>query len=317
VTTRSIWNLIRQDEALFHCEWEDIAFGLDGQCAGIPHRVLPGLVAESTVPHPLLLTRLHEVSDDGGPVRGKWHVDPEHEAAARAGTARFKPVVALTRTDYYARAAGCFHRLVPGAERLTDAELRACSGLADFWRLVAARVSTLPLARRTDVVAVCHVLSEVVYKWPNCQVLSWVRAFERARASHLLDGFATVVGWGAGSLFRATHARVPRALAYTIDSNPAAWDTVVDGVPVSAPHRLDGEDPSRTALVVFSCAFDEIAAAIARRGPFAVYRTQDVVSVPGFQPLADIVAYFDEVERHYPVVFAPPALEGAQLSCPQ
>ena len=68
---------------------------------------------------------------------------------------------------------------------------------------------------------------------------------------------------------------------------------------------------------MFSFAFDEIAAAIARRGPFAVYRAQDVVRVPGFQPLADIVAYFDEVERHYPVVFAPPALEGAQLSCPQ
>ena len=36
ITKRSLWNLVRQDEALFHCEWEDISFGLDCQRRGLP-----------------------------------------------------------------------------------------------------------------------------------------------------------------------------------------------------------------------------------------------------------------------------------------
>ena len=97
---RSLWNLVRQNEALFHCEWEDISFGLECQRRGLPHRVNPFLVAESTTPHPLLLTRLHTIGASGAE-RGRLHVSPEQQAAARSGSAAFKPIVveiAITTT---------------------------------------------------------------------------------------------------------------------------------------------------------------------------------------------------------------------------
>src|SRR5439155_5740762 len=67
IARRSLWNLVRQDESLFHCEWEDVSFGLECQRRGLPHRVNPLLVAESTVPHPLLLTRIHDLSTPDQP----------------------------------------------------------------------------------------------------------------------------------------------------------------------------------------------------------------------------------------------------------
>ncbi len=189
-----------------------------------------------------------------------------------------------------------------------------CERLSDFWRLVASRVSTMPMTHRPQIADVCGFVSDTVYKWPNPQMLSWIRDFEEsALEPDGLAGYARVIGWGAGSLFRASHRRVPHRLEYTIDSNPEAWNTVVDGVPVVSPSRLDDEDPRAVAVIVFSCAFDEIAASVAARGPFRVFRVEEAAGRRRFRPLEDLVAYFEEVERHYPVLFAPDgAHAGAQ-----
>ncbi len=100
VTRRTLWNLVRQDEALYHCEWEDISFGLDCQRKGMPHRVNPSLTVESIAPHPLLLTRIHDLRVPDAPVRGRLHVTPAQTDAACLSPGTFKPVMAVSRTEY-------------------------------------------------------------------------------------------------------------------------------------------------------------------------------------------------------------------------
>src|SRR5262249_46783877 len=100
IARRSLWNLVRQNEALYHCEWEDISFGLECQRRGMPHRVNPFVVAESTMPHPLLLTRLHTVTDSIVE-RGRLHVSAAQAAAAQRGSNIFKPIIARDRSRYY------------------------------------------------------------------------------------------------------------------------------------------------------------------------------------------------------------------------
>jgi hypothetical protein len=311
---RSLWNLVRQDESLFHCEWEDISFGLECQRRGLPHRVNPFLVAESTAPHPLLLTRLHTI-DASGAERGRLHVLPEQEAAARSGSVAFKPIVARNRVHYYETVRQRFNQiewLTPEQQLPPDFAI-GCRALADMWAVVERHVNGLRPTTRDEIAQIAFFLSDTVYKWPAPQVLSWIKRHEESRGQGAaLRRFSTIVGWGTGSAFQANHRLIGRDLAFVIDSEPANWGRSIDGVtirPLSALATLDGE---RTAVVVFSCFYDEIAARVrAERPDVAVMPHTTAVANQRFQPLVDLVAYYTEVERYYPMLFSPTRMELA------
>jgi hypothetical protein len=311
---RSLWNLVRQDEALFHCEWEDITFGLECQRRGLPHRVNPLVVAESTMAHPLLLTRLHTMAASQAE-RGRLHLSADHEAAARSGSAALKPVIARNRSDYYEAIRQRFNAIEQLApERRLPADFAAaCTGLADVWAAVERHVAGLGLTSRDEFAEIAFFLSDIVYKWPSPQILSWVRRHEQSVGEGpSLYRFSTIVGWGTGSAFRDHHRLIGRELAFVIDSDPAKWGRTIDGIairPLSALTALDGE---RTAVVVFSCFYDEISARIrAERPDIAVVPYGAVVAGQRFQPLVDLVAYYTEVERYYPCLFSATRMELA------
>ena len=289
---RSLWNLVRQDEALFHCEWEDISFGLECQRRGLPHRVNPFVVAESTAPHPMLLTRLHTIGASSAE-RGRLHVSPEQEAAARSGSTAFKPVIARNREHYYESIRQRFNAIAGLApdERLPVDFAAGCSGLADVWAAVERHVNGLRLTTRDEIAQIAFFLSDTVYKWPAPQILSWIKRHEESLGQGApLRRFSTIVGWGTGSAFQANHRLIGRDLAFVIDSEPLKWGHAVDGItirPLSALTTLDGE---RTAVVVFSCFHDEIAARIkAERPDVVVLPYTAVVANRRFQPLVDLV----------------------------
>ena len=108
-----------------------------------------------------------------------------------------------------------------------------------------------------------------------------LRGLDEARA-RLLDRHSRVIGWGTGSVFDYFHARHPIRLDYLVDNDPARRGGLRRGVPVNAPARLRKEDPRRTVVVVYSSSWPEIAAQIARMGPFAV--------VPASAAFADAAA---------------------------
>jgi hypothetical protein len=311
---RSLWNLIRQDEALFHCEWEDISFGLECQRRGLPHRVNPLAVAESTMPHPLLLTRLHTIGAVKAE-RGRLHVSAEQEAAAQTGSVALKPVIARHREDYYKAIRRRFNAIdgIEGERRLPPDFAAGCSGLADVWAAVERHVSGLRLTARDEIAAIAFFLSDIVYKWPAPQILSWISRHEQALGQgNALHRFSNIVGWGTGAAFQANHRLIGRDLAFVIDSEPLKWGRTIDGVtirPLSALATLDGE---RTAVVVFSCFYEEIAARIKSERPdIAAVPYHTVVASQRFQPLVDLVAYYTEVGRYYPRLFSATRMEIA------
>jgi hypothetical protein len=307
VTTRTVWARVGQDEALYHCEWEDVSFGLDCQRRGIPHRVSRALTVESATPHPMALTRRHDLLPTGTVARGRLHVRPEQEDAARRAPARFRPILGASRDAYYARVRTRFNA-IPGlgeAHRLDLADTAGCAGLADFWRVVEQRVAALPLTDRADLAAVLFFLSDTVYNWPNCEVQSWIRANARAvGGTRPLDRFGRVAGWGTGSLFHAAHGAIGRRLDQLVDGDAGRWGSSVAGYTVSNPEALRACDAADTAVVVFSCAFDAIVPRVRAIGPFQVFRVDEVAPRRRFAPLSDLVGYFEEVERYYPAVFA-------------
>lgn len=311
---RSLWNHVRQDEALYHCEWEDITFGLDCQRRGMPHRVNPFLTAESLAAHPLLLTRMHVLEAPAHTQRGRLHVTAEQETARTAAPHLFKPVVPASRTQYYESVRRRFNA-IPGLadrHRLPASTVERCRGLADFWAAVERHVSGLPLATRSDIAQVAFFLSDTVYKWPAPQLLSWIRGRERSLADPgSLARYTTVVGWGTGAAFRDAHRAIGRDLAFVVDSNQAKWGTVVDGVGVRPPSELKACDPRTTAVVVFSCFLEQIEPLVKAQGAFAVLPVTRLVAAQRFRPLVDLVSYFQEVERYYPVIFEARAAEVA------
>jgi hypothetical protein len=314
ITKRSLWNLVRQDEALFHCEWEDISFGLDCQRRGLPHRVNRSVTVESTAAHPLLLTRLHSFEAPARRERGKLHIVPGQESAAGSAPNLFKPVIGTTRALYYETTCRRFNAIsgLDERDRLTPESFAACAGLSDFWAAIERHVNGLTLSARDQIAQVAYFLSDTVYKWPPPQVLSWIRAHERALSGPASSAqFPSVVGWGTGSAFLATHRLIGRDLLFVVDSDPLKWGSVVDGVTVRPPSAIAGLDPAATAVVVFSCFVEEIAALVRAEGPFAVLPAASLVAARRFRPLADLVAYFQEIERYYPVLFTDAAVEKA------
>ena len=81
---------------------------------------------------------------------------------------------------------------------------------------------------------------------------------------------------------------------------------------VRPPAALLSLNPRHTTVVVFSCFMSEIAAAIHGLGPFSIVSAAQALSTPSFSPLSEMVGYFAEVERYYPVIFDDPRrLEAA------
>jgi hypothetical protein len=311
---RSLWNLVRQNEALFHCEWEDVSFGLECQRRGLPHRVNPFATAESTTAHPLLLTRLHRISGSTAE-RGRLHISSEQELAAQSGSALLKPVMTRSREDYYESIRHRFNAIegLPVEDRLPVDFAAGCTGLADVWAAVERHVGRVRLTTRDEIAQIAFFMADLVYKWPAPQILSWIRRHELALGqNHSLRGFSTVIGWGTGSAFKANHRLIGRDLAFVIDSEPAMWGQTINGAivrPFSALTTLDGE---RTAVVVFSCFYDDIAARIrAERPDIKVVPYGAVVADQRFQPLVELVAYYAEVERYYPRLFGVRRMELA------
>lgn len=309
VTTRAAWQMVRQDEALYHCEWEDIAFGLACQAIGLPHRIHAGYTMESLTPHPLALTRHHAMTAPDVPAPRTLHVTAAHAADARAVPERFKPLMSVTRAEYYARLIRRFNAMaiVEPGRGIADTDLEGCRGLSDVWRRVAEHVDALPLRSRAAIAEVCWFVSDLVYRWPNCQVLSWIRDYEERTVGH--RSLPTrLVGWGTGALLHSVREQLAVEPAYLVDNDPATWGTVVGRWHVRPPEALRAESPD-VGVAVFSQAFAAIAADVARLGDFEVYTAADVIGQHQFRPIHDVAHYFDEVERYYPRLFLPGAPE--------
>jgi hypothetical protein len=303
---RSLWNLVRQDETLYHCEWEDISFGLECQRRGLPHRVNPFAIAESVTPHPLALTRLDTIRGANAE-RGRLQVSPEQEAAVRTGSAALKPVIAMSREQYYEAIRQRFNAIeaLSADQKLPVDFAAGCSGLADVWAAVERHVTGLRLTTREEISQLAFFLCDMVYNWPAPRVLAWIKRHEEALGREsTLRRFSTIVGWGTGTAFQANHRLIGRDLAFVIDSDAGKWGRVIDGIPIHPQSALASLDAERTAVVVFSCFYDEIATSIrADRADLAVFSYSSVVAGQRFQPLVDLLRYYTEVERFYPRLF--------------
>ncbi len=310
-TTRTVWTLVGQDDTLYHGEWEDVSFGLDCQRAGIPHRVSLAMTVESVNPHPMALTRIHDLVAPDVPTPGRFHVSAAQLETAKREPWRFKPLFTTSRHAYYTRVLARLNR-VPGLDAsLGLGAVANCTGLADFWRVIDAFVRRQPLATREAQAGVLHFLSDTIYNWPNGELLQWLAANERARAAQDLPAGGTLVGWGTGAQFRALHTSLDRPLDFVVDSDATRWGTTIEGCTVRSPEILATLDPSRTVIVVFSAFRDEIRAAARAFGDFRVVAAPDVATLRPFHPLTDMVAHFEEVEHCYPVTFHADTLEAA------
>lgn len=314
-TTRTVWSLVRQDETLYHCEWEDVSFGLDCQRAGIPHRISLAMTVESVTPHPMALTRIHDLVAPDVPVPGRFHVSAAQERAACREPWRFKPVFGSSRHAYYARVLTRLNQ-VPGLDApLGSGAVATCTGLADFWRVIDGFVRRQTLATRDAKAGVLHFLSDTIYNWPNGELLRWLVANERAEATAALPQGNRLVGWGTGARFRTLHrgvcAAVDRPLDFVVDNDPTRWGATAEGCAVRPPETLASLDPATTVIVVFSTWFDEIRDAARRFGSFRVVAAEAFATPRPFHPLTDMVAHFEEVERCYPVTFHADTHEAA------
>lgn len=184
VAKKAVWSSVRQDESLFHCEWEDIVFGLECQRAGIPHRVNPFGWLESLTPHPLALTRLHRTLLADGSRRS---LTQGSEAQARLKTCAprsFKPVLAQPRQKYFGRVLEQLNAL-EGVAPVSGAEADQCATVSAFWKLVLARIAPLAPADRRGVAEIFKLLTRNVYNFPNCIVGGWIADHERAGAGRI------------------------------------------------------------------------------------------------------------------------------------
>lgn len=180
VTKRSIWQLIKQDESLYHCEWEDILFGLAAQRKGIPHRVNPFVAVESLNPPPLLQTRIHALKKNGTKQPSFSHVSNIHKKMALKHPERFKPLINRTREEYYSQIMAVFNSLevIDESQKMSLKTVAHCKGLFDFWKEVYLRVGKLKLENREHVRGPYDLICRCIYPFPNCVVQLWIRDTE-------------------------------------------------------------------------------------------------------------------------------------------
>jgi hypothetical protein len=258
----------RDRTSLFHCEWK-ISFGSNASDA-VPSSREPFVVAESVSPHPLALTCLGTIK--ASKVERQLHVSAEQEAAARAGSAAFKPVVAKSRDEYYDAIRQRFNAIdgLTTEEKFPVDFAAGCSGLADVWAAVERNVTSLRLTTRHEIAQLAFFLADTVYNWPAPQILSWIKRHEEALGREaVLRRFSTIVGWGTGSAFQTNHQLIGRDLAFVIDIDASKSGRTIGGVTIRPQSALSSLDGERTAVVVFSCFYDKIAARIRSDGPIS------------------------------------------------
>jgi len=181
VVKKAVWNSVRQDESLFHCEWEDIVFGLECQRAGIPHRVNPFGWFESLTPHPLALTQLHRTRLADGSRRSLAQGSAAQARLKARSPQSFRPVLGQPREKYFGRVLEQLNALA-GVVPVSKAEAGRCVTISAFWRLVLARIAPLAPADRRGVAEIFELLTRNVYNFPNCMVAGWIADHERAEA---------------------------------------------------------------------------------------------------------------------------------------
>ncbi len=248
VTKKSLWNLVRQDESLFHAEWEDVIFGYQCQKFGIPHRVNPYACIESTAAHPMLLTSINVLSPSGEMERAFRHVTAHQRRLASEQPHLFRPLVNMTKQDYCTKLASKFNRL-PIAKRietLSEDDLRSCEHLSDMWNVVHERVAAELPQTRADIFGVFTLISDMIFNHAAPILQNWTREEER-----ILTGITTRRRFSTGQLVR--HALTFSAREVVI----RAWRLL------------------RTA-----------------------HRSRS------YGPIADVVSYFREVEKSYPITFS-------------
>lgn len=315
ITRKTLWQRLPQDEGLFHCEFEDVSFGLECQLRGLPHRVNSLITVESATAHPMLLVRQHTLRAGEAPALVQVHIGTEQQALSAASPWMSRPVMSTDRASYYARVRDRFNAM-PGLvpeEHLPLVLVEQSQKLSDFWGGIAAHVAGLRFTTRDRIAELTYFLSDTIFRFGTPQVQTWIRAHERAAAaaSNPLARYPTVVGWGTGAAFRNTHRHLGRDLAFVVDRDAAKWGTTVEGVAVRGPEALRALDPATSAVVVFSCYVDEIRAAALAEGAAHVIPATDACMKLPFQPLLNFVGFFGEVERYYPNLFLDSVREPA------
>ena len=181
VAKKTVWNLVRQNEALYHCEWEDAVFGLESQMMGIPHRVNPYACVESTAPHPMLLTALHVLHPSGRLERGVAHVSAHQRRLARRAPDAIKPLLALTKRSYCAKLVARFNAMpiADRAGRLTESDFDHSNRLSEIWSQVHQRLSTVSPQTRMEVFGIYALISDMIYNHPAPVLQLWTRETER------------------------------------------------------------------------------------------------------------------------------------------
>jgi hypothetical protein len=179
IAKKSLWGLVSQDESLYHCEWEDVLFGLESQQKGVPHRVNPFTIFESLNAHPLLLTNINVQLKTGKKKKNFFHISENQKQAASMFPKNFKPLINSNRRSYYKKICDRFNSLaiVKEEQQISDNEYKHCSKLSDFWQIVYSHVMKLHVASRQDIMQIYSLLS-IIYNYPNCVMQMWTRNAE-------------------------------------------------------------------------------------------------------------------------------------------
>jgi hypothetical protein len=306
IARKTLWQRVPQDEGLFHCEFEDVSFGLECQLRGLPHRVNSLVSVESTNAHPMMLVRKHTLRAGQAPALVELHISGEQQTLSAASPSTSRPLMSTDRVSYYERVRQRFNAM-PGLaseEQLPASLVVQSQKLSDFWTGISTHVAGVPFTTRERIAELAYFLSDTIFRFSTPQVLAWIREHEQAAAaSNRLADYATVVGWGTGSAFRAAHRSLGRDLSFVVDRDAAKWGTTIEGVVVRGPSALRELDPAHSAVVVFSCYFDEIHAAARAEGATHVLPAAAAGAALPFRPLLNFVGYFKEVERYYPNLF--------------
>ena len=175
VTKKAVWNLVRQDESLFHCEWEDVVFGLECLEKGIPHRVNPYALVESLTPHPMLLLGMHVLTPGGKRLRGMPQLSDNHRLMAVRRPEGFKPVLGVSAAQYRDKVQG----------KLAGTPLEGCplppapALPSRIWSVLYLAALKTPLNARGQVFRLYQLMAETVFNFPNCVLQVWCRDTER------------------------------------------------------------------------------------------------------------------------------------------
>ncbi|MBN2809613.1 MAG: hypothetical protein JXR80_09005 [Deltaproteobacteria bacterium] len=306
IAKKSLWNMVRQDEALFHSESEDLLFGLQSQQLGIPHRIIKCCLFESLTPHPIALMSIPVLSVTGEKRHGVPVVSAIQRRLASQNPWGCKPIIGHTRGSYYRRVAEHLNTIpqLPEDCHLDEEDYDSCRKLSDFWQIVYQRLKNIPVSCRDDIARIYYFFCLSVFSWPNGVVQTWVRNTELnlSRCSIMTDD-KKLIGWGTGGLYRSLAKNNPVKLAYLIDSNPGIWGLQLDSLQIRAPESLLCEDPDKTIVIVYSSFIEEISQQIEQLGPFNYCNATSFFAGNEYFPILNHIEYYRQIENNYPMIF--------------